>query len=197
MATFSAKERLIASLLSATPGLKKFIKTAYIKANAMIYAREKGYRILDNRIKGIDFVIGHNKQESFFGYYDKTPECSGNVLSHVATSSTAKDPCIKSPIKIAVSNITNGKTDIIGDTNSYAWQQGARVQWIDDDTVIYNIAGNKCYQAVAYSLSQAKIIKTFDRPVQDSYGKEFFLSLNYTRLMPVASGLIIIWLIVW
>lgn len=187
MATFSTKERFIASFLSTTPGLKKFIKTAYICLNAMIYAREKGYKILDNRINGIDYVIGHNNQESFFGYYDKTPECSNNVLSHISTSSTAKNPTIKSPIKIAISNIINGKTEIIGDTTSYAWQQGARAQWIDDDTIIYNIANENSYQAVAYSLSQAKIVNTFDKPVQDSYGKEFFLSLNYTRLMSVAS----------
>ena len=187
MATFSAKERLIASLLSATPGLKKFIKTAYIKINAMLYAKEKGCRILDNRIACVDYVIGHNNEESFFGYYDKTPECSGNVLSHIATSSTSKDPIVEAPIKIAITNLDSGKTEIIGDTTSYAWQQGARAQWVDDDTVIYNVAGDKSYQAVAYSLSQAKVIRTFDKPVQDTFGNEFFLSLNYTRLMPVAS----------
>lgn len=187
MATFSAKERLIASLLSATPGLKKFIKTAYIRMNAMIYAKEKGYKILDSRIKSVDYVIGHNNEESFFGYYDKTPECNGKVLSHIATSSTTKDPSVKHPIKIAVSNLDCDKTDIIGETTSYAWQQGARVQWIDEDTVIYNIAGDKGYNAVAYSLSQSKVIRRFNKPVQDSFGSKYFLSLNYTRLMPVAS----------
>lgn len=186
MATFSAKERLIASVLSATPRLKKFIKTAYIRLNAMIYAKEKGYKILDARIKNIEYVIGHNNEESFFGYYDKSPMCNNITLSHIATSPTCKDPKTNAPIKIVISDLETGKNRIIGETTSYTWQQGARAQWLDEDTLMYNIAGDNKYQAVAYSISKGTNVKIFDKPVQDSYGKKFFLSLNYSRLMPIA-----------
>ena len=49
MANFSTKERLIASFLSATPGLKRLVKQIYITINAVIYHKDYNAKILDSR----------------------------------------------------------------------------------------------------------------------------------------------------
>ena len=51
MANFSTKERLIASFLSATPGLKRLVKQIYITINAVIYHKDYNAKILDSRMK--------------------------------------------------------------------------------------------------------------------------------------------------
>lgn len=58
MANFSTKERLIASFLSATPGLKRLVKQIYITINAVIYHKDYNAKILDSRVNEIvSFIL--------------------------------------------------------------------------------------------------------------------------------------------
>lgn len=182
MPNFSKKERLIASLLSVTPGLKNFIKKTYIYVNAVVYRRGYRFKILDERIHEIKIPYG-NESESFFGYYDKSPIGKNLVIGHLTSFPTLNLPSPDASISIAVTDIFNGQIDIIGESNSYTWQQGARTQWLDDDKLIFNVFDGAQYGAKVYSISSRKIVKTFPLPIQDTYKTDFFLSLNYQRIM--------------
>lgn len=185
MAQFSKKERLIASILSATPGLKRKVKTVYTILNSWIYRTGYSEKILSGKISGIHIPFGQEK-ESFFGYYDKSPENGlGLVVAHIPSVATTNKPSKRAPIEIAIVD-ASGKHKIIDKSFSYAWQQGCRSQWMTDDLLIYNVFEEGFYKAKVYSIKEDYVIKTFDYPVQDSFADNFFLSINYQRLIAVA-----------
>ena len=185
MANFSPIERLVASCLSATPGIKRIIKNTYVRINALVFARKKGGKILDPRIPAIVSVIP-DEQESFYGYYDKSPVNEVGVISHIPTISTKRAPRGTALLKIAVTSLDDGLTRVVGETFCYNWQQGARSQWLDDDLLIYNVVNSNGYSAVVKSMSTGKTVREYGMAVQDAYRTEYFLSLNYGRLMSVA-----------
>ena len=79
MAQFSAKERFIAGMLSAFPGVKQFIKKTYINLNALVYRKDYIKNIFYGN--GKITTLWNGSEESFFGYYDKSPENSnGDVI---------------------------------------------------------------------------------------------------------------------
>ncbi len=183
MAGFSAKERFIAKALNAVPGIKQLVKKLYIRANAIWHKKNYTEKVFLD--KGSIKTVWNGDEESFFGYYDKSPTNSrGDVLVHLSDYNTKNIPTANHRIKIAVV-YHNGEQEIIGVTSSYNWQQGARAMWINNDLVMYNAFENDRYVAVVYSLTEKRIIKTFVRPVQESCGTNYFLSINYRRIMAV------------
>ena len=183
MATFSSRERLIASLLSSFPLLKKFIKSIYIRINAVVYKKSYTYKILCDKIDSINMVSNDN-QETFFGYYDKfSINRVGLILSQATNRQTHLKPSAHIPIQLLVKDISNRDVIKIGETFAYTWQQGARCQWISNDKIIYNIFQDNQYKAVVYSLLEKGIVKCFDYPVQEVHGTDYFLSINYRRIM--------------
>lgn len=183
MAGFSTTERFIADALSAFPGVKQTIKKVYIRANALVYKKNYIQRVLWS--SGEIETPWHGTEESFFGYYDKIPVNSkGDVLMHLTDYNTKNVPSPSHPIKIAIV-FNNGKQEVIGETCSYNWQQGARAMWLNNDLVMYNAYENGRYKAVVYSVAEKKVIKSFERPVQEANGQVYYLSINYRRIMAV------------
>lgn len=182
MAGFSAKERLVASVLSAFPGLKKAIKWLYISLNAVVYRKNYTSNVNGKNVSKIKQIEMHNGGETFFGYYDKPCSNNGNILFYHTQQLTKKSPSSKASIDVMVKT-DSGEIITIGITNTYNWQQGARAQWLDDDKVIYNYLQKDHYGARVYSLKERKVVTEFDMPVQDSYKNEYFLSINYGRIM--------------
>lgn len=184
MANFSTKERLIASMLSSSPKLKSFIKKVYISLNAVIYRKNYNIKISDSRVTGIERLPRDNDMESFFGYYDKSPEnTKGDILVHQTKRPTKLKPSADYPIYVGVCNSLTGKMNQTDFSLSYTWQQGCRTQWLDDNLFIYNVYENGKYIAKVHSVAENKIVRIFDFPVQDAYKKDFFLSINYRRIM--------------
>ena len=183
MAQFSTKERLIASMLNTFPGVKQFIKKVYIDVNALIYRKKYKEKVLFGNGKIVTIWDGF--EESFFGYYDKSPENSkGNVIVHLTEYNTKNIPSASKEIKIAVIR-NDGSKQIIGKTSSYNWQQGARAMWLNDDLVAFNVFEQNRYIAVVYSMSAEKVVKILPEPIQDARGTEYYLSINYRRIMEV------------
>ena len=183
MAKFSSVERMVAAMLSATPVLKKGIKKSYLFINSLIYKKNYRFKILDERISEVRKVFADDADESFFGYYDKNPDSDDKVIGHLALSQTCKAPSADQPVLVVVKNLLNGKTDVVDETYAYNWQQGARSQWLNDDLIIYNAFERGIYMAKVYSVGAGRTVKSFEYPVQDSFGTSYFLSLNYRRLM--------------
>lgn len=127
--------------------------------------------------------------ELFFGYYDKPAENRvGYILVNASKiRKTSQLPTVNEKIYVLV--IDKNKPDnnplLCIETYSYNWQQGCRAQWLTDDTFIMNIYDTQfnCYMSKVYSVEKKSEIKQFSMPVQDSYKDEFFLSINYRRIM--------------
>lgn len=184
MANFSTKERFIATLLSATPRLKQIVKKVYIQINSVVYRKKYKYRILCDKIDRIESPFANLNYESFWGYYDKCPlSNSGFLLAHLSERNTKKKPSATESIEIVALDVNNNKIVNIGLSKSYTWQQGARTQWLNDDVLLYNDYRGGKYKAVAYSLKNQSELKIFDFPVQDSYSTDYYLSINYRRIM--------------
>ena len=185
MAQYSSKERFIATMLSAMPGVKKKVKTAY--SYFWYYLSKKSYKKKVNpevTVGGIN-RIAMESGETFFGYYDKTPVNRKGLLAfHRTQYETKNKPSADKAIDVVVRDAT-GKDVIVGKSCSYTWQQGVRTQWLNDDFLAYNVYEGG-YKSKVYSVPEKKVIKTFDYPMQDSFGTDYYLSINHRRLMSVS-----------
>lgn len=174
---------MISSLLSKTPGLKQLIKYVYIHIIAIVYYKCYRIRLLSNELKGVGSV-NLNCSETFFGYYDKSPENEDKcIIVHETELSTRQVPDPAIPLKIVLINAKTQECRTIGNSFSYTWQQGARTQWLNKDLVIYNDFREGRYVAVVWSMDQTREVRQFDFPVQDAFGTEYYLSINYRRIM--------------
>ncbi len=183
MAQFSSKERLIARILSSTPLLKKWVKKSYIRLNSIIYHKNYKYKILIDSISDITLINPKDSgNETFFGYYDKSPEDNkGQIIYNESPRFTGKSPSPSIPVSI---NATNGKRIIpIGSSQSYNWQQGCRAQWINDNKVCYNYFDGTGYKCSVHDINDIKNNRSYQYPIQDSFGESYFLSINYQRIM--------------
>ena len=180
MSSYSALERSIARILGRFPAVKQFAKYAYSR---LVYLRaRKPYR--KNAVAELE-RFGPESHESFFGYYDKSPANSkGEVLVNVADTDTSQLPSAEQSVQLLVVSATNDQLFSVP-VRAYNWQQGCRAHWLTDDLFIFNDFDQeeRHYVSRVYSLAEQRQIRQFAYPVQDSSGTDYFLSLNYRRLM--------------
>ena len=183
MAEFTARERLIAGMLSAMPGVKQAVKKVYVSVNALTH--RKGYTQKVFMCDAPVSPVYGGEEESFFGYYDKCPANGrGDVLMYLTSHPTRRNPSASLPITVAVS-MADGTLKKLDATYAYNWQQGARAQWLTDDLIIYNVFEDNAYKAKVYSLEADSVVRTYDWPVQDAFANEYFLAIDYERIMAV------------
>ncbi|MEA5027114.1 hypothetical protein SDC9_99793 [bioreactor metagenome] len=114
-----------------------------------------------------------NHPQTFFGYYDKSPERNGHYIYHVVNSNTTD---LHQSIDIYVDERK------IGSSEAWNWQQGTMLSWLNDREIIYNIFKNHSYQAAIVNIetNQFRYIST---PIYKvSRDGSFALSLNFRRL---------------
>lgn len=181
MAEFSAKERMVAAMLSSMPGLKKAVKNAYVRLNALVYYKPYKSKIADGL--GELYLVESDGKETFFGYYDKNCERNSKLVFHRTYGQpTSKKPIAKTPIDVVVRDVKTGKDAVIGTTYTYNWQQGARSQWLDDNHVIFNTLHDGRYCAAIADINNGET-EYLPYPVQDVIDSNRFLSINYGRIM--------------
>jgi hypothetical protein len=179
---YSSTERLIACALSSAPRLKKAIKNIYQYANWRIHKKpyffQSSYPIQS---------ICNEYRESFFGYYDKCPLSTYDsfLIYHTNTYPTRQFPDSIMSVEIVLQEASSGKLLVRLPSSSYNWQQGCRAHWLNNDLMVFNdfeeVTGN--YVACVFSASNLRKVKGFAFPIQDTFGTDYFLSLNYRRLM--------------
>lgn len=180
---YSALERLAAKYLSKAPGLKKTIKGAYQYANWLLYRKkhqsETAYPLTQ--------VAPDFSGENFFGYYDKSPVCPAgtHILSHRCENPSLSLLGPGAPVELVVQSLESGDILTRASSGAYNWQQGCRAHWLNDDLFIFNDydASAGAYIARVFSKDRTNEVRRFDFPVQDSYGTDYFLSINYRRLL--------------
>lgn len=180
MSSYSGLERSIARLLGRFPAIKQFAKVAYSR---LVYLRaRKSYRYRA-AVEPVRFCDKGNS--SFFGYYDKSPANSnGQVLFHSVSQGTKTVPSKEDSVELVVAD-NGGKVLHRLAVKAYNWQQGCRAHWVTDDLFIFNDFNEdgQRYISRVFSVSEQREMRHFDYPVQDSFGTEYFISLNYRRLM--------------
>jgi len=180
LSNFNVFERQVAKLLSRTPGLKKSLKLFY--SRLAFLRHRKNYR---KRAVREPFPYRSGAKETFFGYFDKSPvNQNGYVLVYTTEEDTSKAPLPQGEVVLNVHDSKNQEVVLSITVRAFNWQQGSRAHWLDDDLFIFNDfdEASASYVAKVWSLKGEKQVKTFTLPVQDSFGVEYFISLDYQRL---------------
>ncbi|MFW6046970.1 MAG: hypothetical protein ACOCP4_04205 [Candidatus Woesearchaeota archaeon] len=181
MAEYKESEKKLANFLNSIPFVKKNLKYFYQLINYFFY--KKGYFIRSAfKIQ----EVSNKASEVFFGYYDKSPENeTGQFLIYQQSERISKKkPSPNSPVHIILKNKRNGNEKIIGESHSYNWQQGTKLQWIDKNEFIYNFYDHAedTYKSRIYDALNSNEISLLDSPIYDCYKKEYALTLNFARL---------------
>lgn len=158
--------------------MKKVVKE--LSRYLLYLFKKKNYKVkVANDIASLYHIRNNHNLEYFFGYYDRSPEYKGKVLFHEMQSD-------EESVNIIVKDINANHESVIANTQAFNWQMGARAIWIDEDTISYNdFDGNK-YVCKWYSLSQGRIVKLFNKALQDYKGGNYYLGVNYQRLRSYA-----------
>jgi len=162
--------------------IKRILKRIYFKIMEIIYFNSRTWISDDYTIKKVGLI---ENSETFFGYYDKYPENKEgtHILFHRTYLSTRYKPNPEEPVEIVLFNKKNNKEKVVGQTTAYNWQQGARLMWLDNKSFIFNIF-DKEFSSIKYCISNNKSTR-YPFTINDSFGDEFSLTLNYSRLNKV------------
>lgn len=179
---FNPFEKTIARVLSNTPWIKKIAKFVY--SFIFYFLKKKNYR--HKAIKEVK-VINDGIKETFFGYYDKCPDNgNGLVLVYSTEQSTKLLPSKVDSIELDVFCIKTQQFILPQKLHIFAfnWQQASRSHWLDEDLFVYNNYDGKSdsYFTSVYSISEGKVIRTYEYAVQDSFQNKFMLSICYKSL---------------
>ena len=124
-------------------------------------------------------------EETFFGYYDKSPVNSSgtHILFHASTRATYKKPSTAVAVKVAVKELHTDKEAEFATSTAYNWQQGCRAQWLNNEEFIFNNfdAERGIYVSEIINLRDRDLNRTLDFPVYDT-AEKVGLSLNFNRL---------------
>jgi hypothetical protein len=128
-------------------------------------------------------------KHTFFGYYDKTPFSNDN--KKLLAISTNYDDILSESKEAIVGyfNLDDGSFIEIDKTTTWCWQQGCRLMWFDNNSIIYNKIVDNDYGSVVYDIKQQKQIKQFNFAIYDkSNDNKYALSLNFSRLQYFRPG---------
>lgn len=170
-------ESLVYCLVKKHPGIKKFVKTVYQGAFDLMPRKAEFFS------GAYDFKEGY-----FFGFHDVSP------ISKDETKCLANKVPFEGRMPLKGESMVIGFFDMKGGkfggyhklADTYAWNfhKGCRLQWVDDDTVIYNTAESDKLISEARNIKTGET-RTFPYPIDAIYndGKELFAtSFCYERL---------------
>lgn len=179
MSNYSLLERKIAEILSKFPCLKLFVKKNYQRINILLYKKE-----YTHKCKFDVEEVSYKGEESFFGYYDKSPINKSNthIIFHSVSFSTKQMPEIEKGISIVLYDIKQDTYRKIDNSYAYNWQQGTKLMWINNNQFIYNNfdKNNKKYISKIYNI-ESQVFKTINSPIYEA-SSDFGISLNFERL---------------
>lgn len=179
--SFSPLERAVARTLSKAPFIKKVVKVSYSKIAYFFSRKDYDYKS-EYHVSCLNVEEG---SESYFGYFDKSPtSCAGYTLMHRTGSKTCLLPKGNQLVSIVVID-PNGHDLFSVETRAFNWQQGSRVHWFDSEHFIFNDFDDDLQKYISrvFSIKTQREVKRFEHSVQDSFKSDYFLSLNYRRLM--------------
>ncbi len=177
MAQYNPVERRIAKILESQPWLRDAIRNSYKRL--LYHKNKKKYTLHLNEnytLTDVAAYVGLEKFDGFFfGYYDKCPW-------NLAGTKYLAHTLINSKCYVTVCDLIQKNYRHITDTKAWNYQQGCMTQWINEESIIYNVYNNKTLGAVLYNIN-TKVEKFIPYPVQVyNKKKQEYLSINYRRL---------------
>jgi hypothetical protein len=174
-------------------GLKKNTTRAIIHSLRLL-------RWLSNSLHGTHAIVNPlqtlsvSGKQTFFGYYDKTPfsfdgkKILGLVAPRANIPSSGKDDVIIGYFDAC----ENFSFQEIGNSSTWCWQQGCRLQWFpgaENKLVIYNALVDGSYGSILQNVTSRKILRKYQFPIYDvdNAGK-YAISLNFSRLHRLRPG---------
>ena len=180
MSGFNTVEKNIAGFLSKFPNVKNRVKKLYSSINYIMYRKNYSHR---SKYK-IERILSEVKNESFFGYYDKSPLSPDrkHIIFHETNGTVSHlPPDPEKNVNIILYDIERSDYRKIAETTAYNWQQGSRLQWLDKDKFIFNCFENGKYISKIYD-NPGSCFTTIGFPIYDCFKNEFAVSLNFSRL---------------
>jgi len=184
MSQFSSFERRIAAALSYVPGVKRFIKRGYQMVNDVFY-RPSYLKKAASDVQAVSSSADDPSRQTFYGYYDHRPESADGrlILQHEFDGPTTRRPSPSDTVDVCVVDAETGETTCRFSSAAFNWQQGTRLQWMDERTFVYNDVSDDGTGFVARTASASgEALRTYAKPIQDGYSTDYFLSLNYRRI---------------
>lgn len=133
----------------------------------------------------LEKIIGSVHAHIFFGYYDKNPFSKDNEkMLACIYSGNYEIPNKNSILSVGYFDVHNKKFNEIGQTSTWNWQQGCRLQWYgkDNKSVIYNKLINEEYGSVIVDINTKSVVRKFRMPIFEvSKNGKFALTFNYKR----------------
>ena len=170
-------ETLVYGLVKGHPGVKKAVKSIYQGVFDLLPRKAEKLQ------EPYDFREGY-----FFGFHDVSPlskdeqKCLANKVPF-----DGRMPQKGESMEIGYFDVNDGEFgEFHTIANTYAWNfhKGCRLQWIDDETVIYNTADGDELIAEIKDIKSGDI-KKLDYPIDAIYAKDDKLlatHFNYERL---------------
>lgn len=178
---YSFFERQIATFLSKVPFVKAVIKKIYQYISLILYRKKYTFKSHYD-LSSIE-LLSH---ENFFGYYDKSPISCDNqfILLHEASYGTKQKPQKSKPLYIVAYDIKSMSIVNRWETHAYNWQQGAKTQWLTNESFIFNFYDNEKGEYCSF-LTNVVTNESVKLPfsIYDCHGVDYALTLNYDRLM--------------
>ncbi|MDQ1284097.1 MAG: hypothetical protein QG620_445 [Patescibacteria group bacterium] len=146
--------------------------------------------VQNEKIKNFSHEDGH----VFFGYYDVTPfGMDDKLLLAMKTPIIGRAPNAEDHAEIGYYHIDKPDNFIsLGETNTWCWQQGCRLQWYPQDNgdkIIYNCLVDGEYGAVIKDISNGNIVKKIKKPLYSvSRDGKWGVSLDFSRLQRLRPG---------
>lgn len=177
---YNKNERLLANILTSFPMTKKNLKYIYQRLNFMVYKKNRQFFSK----KELFEISSNNNDSSFFGYYDRSPmnKRGDKILFYSVPDETKKAPSKTKEIDVMVYNLKSLSSKKIGTTRAFNWQQGAKLQWLNETDIIYNDFDGKSkkYCSLIFNTETNNITK-IKSPIYDVF-ENFGLSLSFDRL---------------
>lgn len=172
MSKYNFLEKKIAKFLNSFPKIKEKIKRAYQIVS--FYLNRKEYTFQIHEAVSIEKKSNTNF-DSFWGYYDKSPERKGRYLYHKLPSAK-----ISKRNKDNVEIFCEGKK--VSSTSAWNWQQGSMLTWINDSLFIHNVFREGNYGSKIIN-TKDNSVRHIDFPIYSVNGEgDFAISLNFKRL---------------
>lgn len=170
-------ESFVYNVVRKNPALKQFVRNVY-QSVFDLFPRKKDFFRGD-----IDF-----KEDYFFGFHDVTPLSADETrLLAMHNDFDLRMPSQNEALSVGYFDFKDGKLEDyheIGKSFSWNYHKGCRLQWIDNDRLIYNTAidGNLC--STIHNVAN-EINEEIPYPIDSVFignGKQLASSFSYERL---------------
>jgi len=141
--------------------------------------------------------VAERDRQVFFGYYDISPiNFDDSILLAVRAPLPNVSARADIPLEVGYYDLKNdGEFIKIGDTITWCWQQGCRLQWYPlkdhgkNNTVIYNTLVNGVYGSCIQDIQTKNILTELGRPIYGmSPDGRYGFSLPFSRLGRLRPG---------